>query len=182
MLKSSTWIKDKAEKEKLIKPFIGSSVREGVISFGLGPFGYDIRLDREYKKIVSSEKNLDPHMISESDYKSFEKDLITMDPGSYILGKSFEHFIIPNKILGLVFGKSTYARCGILVNVTPLEPGWEGYITLSISNISGNSVTLYPGQGIAQVIFIESDLLPVYSYGDLKGKYNNQNGVTIPKI
>jgi len=182
MLKSSAWIKEKAVKEQLIEPFIGSSVRDGVISYGLGPFGYDIRLDHEYKQLISSKNGIDPHNISDNDYSCHSEKIIEMSPGSYILGKSFEYFKIPEKILGLVFGKSTYARCGILVNVTPLEPGWEGYITLSISNISGNKVTIYPEQGIAQVIFIESDSMPLYSYGDLKGKYNKQDGVTVPKI
>ena len=182
MLKSSSWIKEHSIENELIKPFVESSVRDGVISYGLGPFGYDIRLGEMYKKLFSTGKLIDPHNMSDKDYSDHEEKVIELNPNSYILGTSFEYFKIPDKVLGLVFGKSTYARCGVLVNVTPLEPGWEGFITLSISNISGNTVLLYPNQGIAQVIFIESDSLPLYSYSDLKGKYNKQDGVTVSKI
>jgi len=182
MLKSSLWIKEQAEKFKLIEPFIPESVRKGVISYGLGPYGYDIRLDHTYKKIKDDLKIIDPHNIKEEFYETLNEEKIIMAPGSSILGKSFEYFKIPKMVLGLVYGKSTYARAGILVNVTPLEPEWSGFLTISISNVSKNSVILYPGQGIAQVIFFESDTPPFFSYKDLNGKYNEQKDITISKI
>lgn len=182
MLKSSVWIKEMSENNSLLDPFIDRSVRDGVISYGLGPYGYDIRLDKVFKKIRQGKKIVDPHSISDTDYDLIADEKVVIEPNSYILGKSLEYFKMPKKILGIVFGKSTYARCGILVNVTPVEPEWQGHLTISISNVSGNMVTLHPLQGIAQVIFLESDENPLFSYKDLKGKYNNQDGITISKI
>ena len=182
MLKSSAWIKEMSEKNSLLDPFIDRSVRDNVISFGLGPYGYDIRLDKVFKKIRKENKVVDPHSISDTDYETITGNKVIIEPNSYILGKSLEYIKMPKKILGIVFGKSTYARCGILVNVTPIEPEWQGHLTISISNVSGNNVTLHSLQGIAQVIFLESDKNPLYSYKDLKGKYNNQDGITISKI
>lgn len=182
MLKSSIWIKEQAEKFKLIEPFFPKSVREGVISYGLGPYGYDIRLDHTYKKIRDNVQIIDPHNIKEEFYETLIEEKIIIPPASNILGQSLEYFKIPKKVLGLVYGKSTYARAGILVNVTPLEPEWSGFLTISISNVSKNTVVLYPGQGIAQVIFFESDRPPFFSYKDLNGKYNEQKDITISKI
>jgi len=182
MLKSSLWIKEQVEKFKLIEPFIPKSERNGVISYGLGPYGYDVRLDRRYKKIKDNLKIIDPHNIKEEFYETLNKEKIVMSPGSCILGKSLEYFKMPQKVLGIVYGKSTYARAGILVNVTPLEPEWSGFLTISISNVSKNTVVLYAGQGIAQVIFFESDTPPFFSYKDLNGKYDEQKDITISKI
>jgi dCTP deaminase len=182
MLKSSLWIKEQAEKNRLLDPFIPVSVRQGVISYGLGPYGYDLRLDKTYKKPLDADMVLDPHQVGESDFISCSDDLILIPPGHFILGKSLEYFRMPKKILGLVFGKSTYARCGIIVNVTPLEPEWTGYLTISIANCGPRPVALHPLQGIAQVIFIESADLPVFSYKDLDGKYNGQNDIALAKI
>jgi len=182
MLKSSTWIKTQAEEHQLLNPFLPYSVREGVISYGLGPYGYDIRLHNTYKKIKTNIQQINPHNMSESHYDTFTEDQIVMETGSYILGRSLEFFKIPKKVMGLVLGKSTYARSGILINVTPLEPEWNGFLTISISNISGKSVLLFPMQGIAQVIFLESNALPLFSYKELKGKYNDQQDITPPKI
>ena len=182
MLKSSSWIREYAEKHSLINPFINHSERENTISYGLGPYGYDLRLANEYKKIKGANVSIDPYTIKDDDYESLSGNTIEIAPNSYILGKSLEYIKMPKKILGLVFGKSTYARAGILVNVTPIEPEWEGFLTISISNVSGNKVKLHPLQGIAQIVFFESDLPPLYSYSDLKGKYNKQNDITISKI
>ena len=182
MLKSSSWIKEYAEKNSLLDPFIDHSERKNTISYGLGPYGYDLRLAKEYKKIKGKDVCIDPYTVSDSDYESLSGNTIEIAPNSYILGKSLEYIKMPKKILGLVFGKSTYARSGILVNVTPVEPEWEGFLTISISNVSGNMVKLHPLRGIAQIIFFESDLPPLYSYSDLKGKYNKQNGITISKV
>ncbi len=182
MLKSSVWIKEYSEKHSLLKPFLDHSVRKNTISYGLGPYGYDLRLAKEYKEIKKAGTTIDPHLISEDDYRSFKEDIIEIPPNSYILGKSLEYIKMPRKIIGFVFGKSTYARCGILVNVTPVEPEWEGFLTISISNVSENRVRIHPLQGIAQIVFFESDLFPIHSYKDLDGKYNNQDEITISKI
>lgn len=182
MLKSSTWIKEQSERNKLIDPFISHSERDGVISYGLGPYGYDIRLDKTYKRVKDQVSAIDPYRMKEEQFETLQSDKIFMLPGSYILGKSLEYFRMPPKILGLVFGKSTYARNGILVNVTPVEPEWCGYLTISISNVSGRTVTLHPDQGIAQMIFLEGDDLPVFTYRDLDGKYNNQKDIAISKV
>jgi len=182
MLKSSSWIKEYAENHTLLEPFIDHSERENTISYGLGPYGYDLRLATDYKKIKGKNISIDPYTVSDDDYESLSGDTIEIAPNSYILGRSLEYIRMPKKIIGLVFGKSTYARSGILVNVTPVEPEWEGFLTISISNVSGNKVKLHPLQGIAQIVFFESDLPPLYSYSDLKGKYNKQNDITISKI
>jgi dCTP deaminase len=183
MLKSSRWIKEQAESNRLLEPFSAVSVRAGVISYGLGPYGYDLRLDRTYRHLAASTTTaLDPHQASEADFETRSEDIIIIPPGHFILGQSVEYFRMPKKILGLVFGKSTYARCGVLVNVTPLEPEWSGFLTISIANCGPRPVALHPLQGIAQVIFIESADLPIFSYKDLDGKYNEQNSITIAKI
>jgi len=182
MLKSSSWIKEYAENHSLLDPFLDHSVRKNTISYGLGPYGYDLRLAKEYKKIKNVDAGIDPYTVSDDDYESLSGETIEIAPNSYILGKSLEYIKMPKTIIGLVFGKSTYARSGILVNVTPVEPEWEGFLTISISNVSANKVKLHPLQGIAQIVFFESDLPPVYSYRDLDGKYNKQNDITISKI
>ena len=181
MLKSSTWIKQGAETTALIDPFIPESVRSGVISYGLGPYGYDIRLHEEYR-LPANLESLDPHNIRESNYLTKREKDILLPPGSFILGRSLEYFRIPKKILGLVYGKSTYARVGVLVNVTPLEPEWSGYLTISIANIGATPVKLHTGEGIAQVLFFESDDFPIFSYKDLNGKYNQQKDITLSKV
>jgi dCTP deaminase len=182
MLKSSKWIVYQARKNKMLEPFVAHSVRNGVISYGLGPYGYDIRLDKTYKKIKPGIEKINPHNIGESDYETFCETEIAIEPGSYILGRSVEFFRMPRKVIGLALGKSTYARSGILVNVTPLEPEWSGYLTISISNLSGRTAILYPMEGIAQIVFFESDALPLFSYKELKGKYNDQKDITPSKI
>jgi len=182
MLKSSVWIKEQCEKNRLLEPFVDHSQRNGVISFGLGPYGYDLRLDREYKQPGPGLERLDPHRLEDDSYQTLSADIIEIPAGQYILGKSVEYFRMPRKVLGLVFGKSTYSRAGILVNVTPLEPEWSGYLTMAIANTASLPAVLYPGQGIAQVIFLESDDLPLFSYRDLNGKYDQQSGITVSKI
>ncbi len=182
MLKSSRWIREQAEQHRLLEPFIAASVRAGVISYGLGPYGYDLRLDRTYRRPAATAAPLDPHRVTEADFETLSEDAIFLPPGHFILGRSLEYFRMPKKILGLVFGKSTYARCGVLVNVTPLEPEWTGFLTISIANCGSRPAVLHAGQGIAQVIFIESSDLPLMSYKDLNGKYNGQDEVTVARI
>jgi dCTP deaminase len=182
MLKSSYWIREQAVKNRLLEPFVATSVRSGVISYGLGPYGYDLRLDRTYRRLSGPPAVLDPHNIAECDFETVSEDRIIIPPGHFILGRSLEYLRMPQKVLGLVFGKSTYARCGVLVNVTPLEPEWTGFLTISIANCGARPAAVHPGQGIAQVIFIESSDLPVMSYKDLDGKYNGQDEITVAKI
>jgi len=182
MLKSSRWIREQAENNRLLEPFVATSVRSGVISYGLGPYGYDLRLDRTYRRPAGPPALMDPHRMEDSHFETLSEDPIIIPAGHFILGRSVEYFRMPKKILGLVFGKSTYARCGILVNVTPLEPEWSGFLTISIANHGPGPAALYPGQGIAQVIFIESSDLPLMSYKDLNGKYNGQDEVTVARI
>ena len=182
MLKSSRWILERAGQDRMIEPFVDRSVRSGVVSFGLGPYGYDLRLDRAYRRPAPGLAVLDPHRVRDGDFSVQEADEITLPPGEYLLGKSLEYFRIPKKILGLVFGKSTYARCGVLVNVTPLEPEWSGFLTISIANTGRLPVVLHAGEGIAQVVFLESDDLPVYTYRELGGKYDQQDGIAVARI
>jgi len=182
MLKSSRWIREQAEKNRLLEPFVATSVRSGVISYGLGPYGYDLRLDKTYRRPAGQPTLMDPHLVKESDFETLSEERIVIPPGHFILGRSLEYFHMPKRILGLVFGKSTYARCGVLVNVTPLEPEWSGFLTISIANCGAWPAALHPGQGIAQVIFIESSDLPIMSYKDLKGKYDGQEEITVAKI
>lgn len=181
-MKSSKWIKLQVKKNNMLEPFIPYSVRDGVISYGLGPYGYDIRLDKTYKRLNSGKQVLDPFRVSENDYQTLTGNTIIIEAGSFILGRSVEFFRMPLKVIGLVFGKSTYARSGIFVNITPLEPEWSGFLTISISNVSDRPAVVYPMQGIAQVIFFESDKLPLFSYKELKGKYNDQKDITPSKI
>jgi dCTP deaminase len=182
MLKSSRWIQEQSERHRLLEPFVATSVRSGVISYGLGPYGYDLRLDRTYRRPTSARAPLDPHQVEEADFETLSEEVIVIPPGHFILGRSLEYFRMPKKVLGLVFGKSTYARCGVLVNVTPLEPEWTGFLTISIANCGARPAAVHPGQGIAQVIFLEGSDLPVMSYRDLNGKYNGQDEVTVAKI
>jgi dCTP deaminase len=182
MLKSSRWIKEQAQTHRLLEPFVPTSVRSGVISYGLGPYGYDLRLDKTYRRPCEATAALDPHQVDDIDFETVSEDRIVVPPGHFILGRSLEYFRMPKKVLGLVFGKSTYARCGVLVNVTPLEPEWTGFLTISIANCGARPAAVHPLQGIAQVIFIESSDLPVMSYKDLDGKYNGQDEVTVARI
>jgi len=182
MLKSSHWIKEQAETNRLLEPFVATSVRNGVISYGLGPYGYDLRLDNTYRCPAGPPALMDPHQVKDGDFATLSEERIIIPAGHFILGRSLEYFRMPKKILGLVFGKSTYARCGILVNVTPLEPEWTGFLTISIANYGAGPAAVYPGQGIAQVVFIESADLPVMSYKDLDGKYNGQSEITVARI
>jgi dCTP deaminase len=182
MLKSSRWIREEAEARRLLEPFVPTSVRAGVISYGLGPYGYDLRLDRTYRRPLPGKTAIDPHLVAEVDFEIVSEDLIVLPPGQFILGRSVEYIRMPRQVLGLAFGKSTYARCGVLLNVTPLEPEWRGYLTISIANCGARPAVLHPGQGIAQVVFIESADLPLMSYRDLDGKYDGQDEVTVARI
>lgn len=180
-VKSDRWIKEMAEKHEMIKPF-SEKQTSSCISFGLSSYGYDIRLSDEFKVfskkegVVVDPKNLDNSLYA--DWKGFE---CIIPPNSFVLGRTVEYFKIPRNIIAICFGKSTYARCGIITNITPLEPEWEGYITLAISNTAPIQAKIYANEGIAQVIFLESDEICKRSYKDKGGKYQAQKKITLPK-
>ncbi len=178
-LKNDKWIKEMVKTFSMIEPFSEEMVSEGVISYGLSSFGYDFRLSDEFL-VPTKGKTFDP----KSGIQGFRKkkaEKLVLSSCSYVLGRSVEYFRIPRNVLGICVGKSTYARSGIIINITPLEPGWEGYITIAISNISQRKVVLYAGEGIGQVLFFESEE-PLISYADRKGKYQGATAVQPPVI
>ena len=172
-IKSDRWIRKMAREHGMIEPFEDRQVREGVVSFGLSSYGYDIRVADEFKVF----KNFDP--LSFVDIKA---QTCIVPPNSFALARTIEYFRIPRDVLTVCLGKSTYARCGIIVNVTPFEPEWEGTATLEISNTTPLPAKIYANEGIAQVLFFQSDEPCEVSYGDKKGKYLKQQEVTLPRI
>ena len=182
-IKADNWIAKMAQEEQMIAPFEKEQIKKRNISYGLSSFGYDIRLDSEFKLYNPPlDSVLDPKGVKESLFRHTNTNVCTISANSFVLGKSLEYFKMPDKVMGIVLGKSTYARCGIIVNVTPLEPGWEGYLTISISNTGHNPVKIYAGEGIAQVLFFESDQPCSTSYRDRNGKYQSQKDITISKV
>ncbi len=182
-VKSDKWIKKMARKHKMIVPFTQSQVRKNVISYGLSSYGYDIRVDKVFKILTPVNKTvIDPKNFNEKSFITNKDDHCIIPPNSFVLAKSVEYFRIPRKIITICFGKSTYARCGIIVNVTPFEPEWEGYVTMEISNTSPLPAKIYAGEGIAQVLFLESDEECEISYKDKKGKYQAQKKITTAKL
>jgi len=180
-IKSDKWIKQMAEENGMIEPFADRQVREG-ISFGVGSYGYDFRIGREFKIIQpASDKILDPKNFSNLPSQDYLGDYCDIPPHSFVLAKTIEYFRIPRNILTICFGKSTYARCGVMVNVTPFEPEWEGYATISISNTNAVPARVYAGEGIGQLIFLEADELCEVSYADKKGKYQAQKEITLAR-
>ncbi len=182
-IKPDRWIKKMALEEKMIDPFVESQVRENVISYGLSSYGYDVRIADEYKIFTKLNSTIvDPKHFDPKSFVDFKGEVCIVPPNSFALGRTIEYFRIPRKTMTICVGKSTYARCGIITNVTPLEPGWEGYITLEVSNTTPLPAKIYSGEGIAQILFFESDEECLTSYADKKGKYQGQTGVTLPKI
>ena len=168
----------------MIDPFEDRQVRQGTVSFGLSSYGYDMRVAREFK-IFTNVNNaiVDPKNFDEaSTFVPYEGDVCIVPPNSFALARSVEYFRIPRSVLTLCVGKSTYARCGIITNVTPFEPEWEGYVTLEISNTTPLPARIYANEGIAQVLFFRGEEAPEVSYRDKKGKYQGQHGVTLPKL
>ncbi len=183
MLKSDKWIRKMAIEKGMIDPFSEEQIQKGTISYGLSSYGYDIRLSDEYRiPSLKTHKTVDPKKVREDDWIYKKEREIFMESNSHILGRSLEYFRIPRNIMGICVGKSTYARCGIIVNVTPLEPEWEGFLTISISNTSKFPVVIHSGEGIAQVIFFESDEDCEVSYKDKNGIYQRQMGIVLPKV
>ena len=182
-IKADKWIKKMALEEKMIDPFVESQVRENVISYGVSSYGYDVRIADEYKIFTNLNSTIvDPKQFDPKSFVDFKGEVCIVPPNSFALGRTIEYFKIPRKTMAICVGKSTYARCGIITNVTPLEPGWEGYVTLEISNTTPLPAKIYSGEGITQILFFESDEECLASYADRKGKYQGQTGVTLPKI
>ncbi|OGS35805.1 MAG: dCTP deaminase [Elusimicrobia bacterium RIFOXYB2_FULL_49_7] len=183
MIKPDKWIKKMALENKMIEPFEQSQVRKG-ISFGVSCYGYDMRVANEFKIFTGANTSfIDPKNFEAKSFQEITvEDHILLPPNSFALARSVEYFRIPRTILTVCFGKSTYARCGVLVNVTPFEPEWEGFVTMSISNTAPLPVKVYANEGIAQVLFLESNEACEISYADKKGKYQAQQQITLPKI
>ena len=171
------------EEHEMIAPFETGQVREGVISYGLSSYGYDIRVAPEFKVFTNVHNVVvDPKAFDERSFVDVNADYCIIPPNSFALARTLEYFRIPRDVLAICVGKSTYARCGIVVNVTPLEPAWEGYLTLEISNTTPLPAKIYGGEGIAQLLFLEGDEEPTVAYADRKGKYQGQVGVTPPRM
>ena len=172
-------------EQRMIEPFASSQTRDGVISYGVSSYGYDMRVAREFKIFTNVHSPIvDPKLFDARSFVEFEGDVCVIPPNSFALARSVEYFRIPRHVLTVCVGKSTYARCGIITNVTPFEPEWEGFVTLEISNTTPLPARIYANEGIAQVLFFEADPEDVceVSYKDKHGKYQAQQGVTLPKI
>ena len=172
-----------AREHGMIEPFEDAQVRQGTISYGVSSYGYDMRVANEFK-IFTNVNNaiVDPKAFSDKSFVPYEGDVCIVPPNSFALARSVEYFRIPRNVITLCVGKSTYARCGIITNVTPFEPEWEGFVTLEISNTTPLPAKIYANEGIAQVLFFQSDEPCEVSYKDKAGKYQSQRGVTLPKI
>jgi dCTP deaminase len=182
-IKSDRWIKRMAREHKMIEPFVESQVRGSAISYGVSSYGYDIRVADEFKVFTNINNTvIDPKNFDPRSFVDVKTDVCIVPPNSFALARTIEYFRIPRDVLTICLGKSTYARCGIIVNVTPFEPEWEGTVTLEISNTTPLPAKIYANEGIAQVLFFQSDEPCEMSYKDKKGKYQAQTGVTLPKI
>lgn len=184
-LKPDTWIRELAQDAQMIDPFVDGQVRNGVISYGLSSYGYDIRVADEFKVFTPGMGDMavvDPKHLSTKAMVDFRGDVCIIPPNSFALARSLEYMRMPRNVLGAVLGKSTYARCGIVTNFTPLEPGWHGYITIEISNTTPLPAMIYANEGIAQVLFFEGDAPCEVSYADKQGKYQGQKGVVLPRL
>ena len=167
----------------MIKPFVNQQVRRGKISYGLSSYGYDARVSSEFKIFTNVNSGIvDPKVFKKESFVTKKSKECIIPPNSFCLARTVEKFCIPNDVLVICLGKSTYARCGIIVNVTPLEPGWEGYVTLEFSITTPLPAKIYANEGVAQFIFLKGNEKPEVSYSDRKGKYMGQTGVTLPKV
>src|SRR5574342_44189 len=182
-VKPDRWIRRMALEHRMIGPFSDKQVREGVVSYGVSSYGYDVRIADEFKIFTNINSTIvDPKNFDPKSFVDIKGEFCIVPPNSFALARTVEYFRIPRNILTLCLGKSTYARCGVIVNVTPFEPEWEGTATLEISNTTPLPAKIYANEGIAQVLFFESDEVCERSYGDKGGKYQGQVGVTLPKI
>lgn len=185
-IKSDKWIRRMAEEHRMIEPFEPAQVRmmndRKLVSYGLSSYGYDIRCADEFKIFTNINSTIvDPKNFDENSFVDVKSDVCIIPPNSFALARTVEYFRIPRSVLTVCLGKSTYARCGIIVNVTPFEPEWEGYVTLEFSNTTPLTAKIYAWEGCAQVLFLESDEICETSYKDRNGKYQGQEGVTLPK-
>ncbi|EOF7244017.1 dCTP deaminase [Campylobacter jejuni] len=182
-LKADNWIRKMALEYKMIEPFREANIGKGVISYGLSSYGYDIRVGREFKIFTNVNSTVvDPKNFVEENVVDFEGDVCIVPANSFALARTIEYFKMPDDVLAICLGKSTYARCGIIVNVTPFEPGFEGHITIEISNTTPLPAKIYANEGIAQVLFLQGDEKCDTTYKDKKGKYQAQTGITLPRI
>ncbi len=182
-IKSDRWITQMAREHGMIEPYEDKQVRAGTISYGVSSYGYDMRVAREFRIFTNALSAIvDPKAFDARSFVEYEGDVCIVPPNSFALARSVEYFRIPRNVLTICVGKSTYARCGIITNVTPFEPEWEGFVTLEISNTTPLPAKVYANEGIAQVLFFEGDEAPLTSYKDKKGKYQGQLGVTLPKL
>jgi dCTP deaminase len=182
-IQPDSWIRRMALEQNMIEPFVNGQVRDGVISYGLSSYGYDIRVSAEFKIFTNVHSAVvDPKNFNPQSFVDFEGEVCVIPPNSFVLAQTVEYFRIPRDVLTLCVGKSTYARCGLIVNVTPFEPEWEGYVTLEISNTTPLPARVYANEGIAQVLFFRADEVCETSYADRKGKYQNQQSIMLPRI
>jgi dCTP deaminase len=182
-IKPDHWIRKMALEKRMIEPFVDHQVRQGVISYGVSSYGYDIRVANEFKIFTNVYSAIvDPKHFDPQSMVDFQGDVCIIPPNSFALARTIEYFRIPRDVLTVCLGKSTYARCGLIVNVTPFEPEWEGYVTLEISNTTPLPARIYANEGIAQVLFFQADEECEISYADKKGKYQNQQSIILPKI
>ena len=182
-IKSDRWIKRMALEHKMIEPFVESQTGKGVVSYGVSSYGYDVRVGDEFKVFTNVYNTVvDPKNFDPKSFVDIKADVCIIPPNSFALASTIEYFRIPRDILTVCLGKSTYARCGIIVNVTPFEPEWEGHVTIEISNTTPLPAKIYANEGIAQVLFFQSDEMCEVSYADKKGKYQKQQGLTLPRL
>jgi len=182
-IKADRWIKKMSLEHGMIEPFEDRQVREGVVSYGLSSYGYDIRVADEFKIFTNINSTVvDPKHFDARSFVDLKADVCIIPPNSFALARTVEYFRIPRDVLTVCVGKSTYARCGLIVNVTPFEPEWEGFVTLEISNTTPLPARVYANEGIAQVLFFQSDEVCEVSYADKKGKYQKQQGLTLPRL
>jgi dCTP deaminase len=178
-----TWIREMAADNGMIEPFTDGMQHEGVISYGVSSYGYDARVSDDFKIFTNVDSAVvDPKDFSATGFVDRKTDVCVIPPNSFALARTVEHFRIPRDVLVICLGKSTYARCGIIVNVTPLEPEWEGHVTLEFSNTTPLPARIYANEGAAQFIFLKADSVCETSYADRKGKYQGQQGVTLPRL
>ncbi|MBN1203111.1 MAG: dCTP deaminase [Anaerolineae bacterium] len=182
-LKPDHWIRTMAQDHGMIEPFVDGQVRDGVISYGLSSYGYDIRVADEFKIFTNVYNTVvDPKDFDARSMVDYKGEECTIPPNSFVLARTIEYFRIPRSVLTICLGKSSYARCGIIVNITPFEPEWEGFVTLEISNTTPLPARIYANEGIAQVLFFEADEECEISYADKKGKYQAQQSIVLPKL
>ena len=182
-IQSDKWIRNMAKNHEMINPFEENQIRDNKISYGLSSYGYDARVSNEFKIFTNvNSEVIDPKNFKQSNFISKKVSECIIPPNSFVLASTVEYFKIPNDIMVICLGKSTYARCGIIVNVTPLEPEWEGYVTLEFSNTTPLPAKVYANEGAAQFIFLKGNEKPEVTYADRDGKYMKQKGVTLPKV